>query len=57
MTVPSISGVVRPALESTVAWTPQPDKIIVLSDHGQTQGTTFDQRTGQTLAALVAELW
>ena len=28
----------------------------MLSDHGQTQGATFDQRTGQTLAELVAEL-
>ena len=37
-------------------WAPRPYKIVVLSDHGQTQGATFDQRTGQTLAALVAEL-
>ena len=36
--------------------TPRPYKIVVLSDHGQTQGATFEQRTGQTLAALVAEL-
>ena len=43
-------------IERTAAWTPRPYKIIVLSDHGQTQGATFDQRTGQTLAALVAEL-
>jgi hypothetical protein len=28
----------------------------VLSDHGQTQGATFAQRTGQTLAELVADL-
>ena len=33
-----------------------PYKIVVLSDHGQTQGATFLQRTGQTLAELVAEL-
>ena len=37
-------------------WTPRPYKIVVLSDHGQTQGATFEQRTGQTLAELVAEL-
>jgi uncharacterized membrane protein YvlD (DUF360 family) len=40
----------------TTAYTPRPYKIVVLSDHGQTQGATFEQRTGQTLAALVAEL-
>ena len=28
----------------------------MLSDHGQTQGATFEQRTGHTLAELVAEL-
>ena len=37
-------------------WTPRPYKIVVLSDHGQTQGATFEQRTGQTLAELVAAL-
>jgi hypothetical protein len=37
-------------------WTPRPYKIVVLSDHGQTQGATFEQRTGQTLAELVAVL-
>ncbi len=40
----------------TTRWTPRPYKIVVLSDHGQTQGATFEQRTGQTLAALVADL-
>ena len=30
--------------------------MIVLSDHGQTQGATFVQRTGQSLAELVADL-
>jgi uncharacterized membrane protein YvlD (DUF360 family) len=40
----------------TTKWTPRPYEIVVLSDHGQTQGATFEQRTGQTLAALVAEL-
>ena len=43
-------------IERTATWTPRPYKIVVLSDHGQTQGATFEQRTGQTLAALVAEL-
>ena len=43
-------------IERTSQWTPRPYKIVVLSDHGQTQGATFLQRTGQTLAELVAEL-
>ena len=43
-------------IERTTKWTPRPYKIVVLSDHGQTQGATFEQRTGHTLEALVAEL-
>lgn len=43
-------------IERAATWTPRPYKIVVLSDHGQTQGATFEQRTGQTLAELVAEL-
>ncbi len=43
-------------IERTAQWTPRPYKIVVLSDHGQTQGATFLQRTGQTLAELVGEL-
>lgn len=43
-------------LERTTRWTPRPYRFVVLSDHGQTQGATFDQRCGQTLAELVAEL-
>ncbi len=43
-------------IERTARWTPRPYKIVVLSDHGQTQGATFVQRTGQTLAELVADL-
>ena len=43
-------------IERTTRWAPRPYKIVVLSDHGQTQGATFVQRTGQTLAELVAEL-
>ena len=38
------------------AWAPRPYKIVVLSDHGQTQGATFVQRTGDTLPDLVARL-
>jgi len=43
-------------IERTRLWTPRPYKIVVLSDHGQTQGSTFHQRSGQTLAELVAAL-
>src|SRR3954447_8302914 len=43
-------------IERTRLWTPRPYKIVVLSDHGQTQGSTFRQRCGQTLAELVAAL-
>jgi len=43
-------------IERTRMWTPRPYKIVVLSDHGQTQGPTFQQRCGQTIAELVASL-
>jgi uncharacterized membrane protein YvlD (DUF360 family) len=43
-------------IERVTRWAPRPYKIVVLSDHGQTQGATFVQRTGQTLAELVADL-
>ncbi len=34
-------------------YTPRPYEIVVLSDHGQTQGATFLQRNGYDLAELV----
>jgi uncharacterized membrane protein YvlD (DUF360 family) len=43
-------------IERTTRWTPRPYRIVVLSDHGQTQGATFAQRSGETLAELVARL-
>jgi uncharacterized membrane protein YvlD (DUF360 family) len=43
-------------IERVRRWAPRPYKIVVLSDHGQTQGATFLQRTGKTLAELVADL-
>ncbi len=43
-------------IERTTRWTPRPYKLVVLSDHGQTQGATFAQRSGLTLAELVSEL-
>jgi uncharacterized membrane protein YvlD (DUF360 family) len=36
-------------------YTPRPYELIVLSDHGQTQGATFRQRNGYALADLVNE--
>ena len=35
-------------------YAPRPYHVIVLSDHGQTQGATFKQRNGYTLEDLVA---
>ncbi len=35
---------------------PRPYYVVVLSDHGQTQGSTFEQRYGQTLEELVRSL-
>jgi uncharacterized membrane protein YvlD (DUF360 family) len=35
---------------------PRPYRLVVLSDHGQTQGATFLQRYGETLEALVTRL-
>ena len=35
---------------------PRPYHLVILSDHGQTQGATFAERTGETLAGLVGRL-
>ena len=40
-------------LESVVADAPRPYHLIVLSDHGQSQGATFRQRFGYSLGELV----
>ena len=34
-------------------YAPQPDRLVVLSDHGQTQGATFKQRNGYGLDELI----
>ena len=44
------------ALERIAADTPRPYQIVVLSDHGQSQGATFRQRYGITLEQLVKQL-
>lgn len=43
-------------IERVTRWTPRPYELVVLSDHGQTQGATFEQRTGETLTELVSRL-
>jgi uncharacterized membrane protein YvlD (DUF360 family) len=40
-------------IERARRYAPRPYEIVVLSDHGQTQGATFKQRNGYTLEALV----
>jgi uncharacterized membrane protein YvlD (DUF360 family) len=40
-------------IEHARAYAPRPYEIVVLSDHGQTQGATFLQRNGYTLSDLV----
>jgi uncharacterized membrane protein YvlD (DUF360 family) len=43
-------------IERAVKWSPRPYRIVVLSDHGQTQGASFADRFGETLAEVVARL-
>jgi len=40
-------------IAAAARYAPRPYEIVVLSDHGQTQGATFLQRNGYTLAELV----
>jgi len=41
-------------IASAVRYAPRPYELVVLSDHGQSQGATFLQRYGETLEQLVA---
>ena len=43
-------------IEAIAAVAPRRYHIVVLSDHGQSQGTTFADRYGEDLASLVAKL-
>jgi uncharacterized membrane protein YvlD (DUF360 family) len=43
-------------IERAVRWAPRPYRLVVLSDHGQTQGATFTDRAGESLADMVARL-
>ena len=42
-------------LERATAQSPRPYHLVVLSDHGQTQGAPFRQRYGETLEHVVSE--
>jgi uncharacterized membrane protein YvlD (DUF360 family) len=42
--------------ERATNWTPRPYRIVVLSDHGQTQGAAFADRYGESLVELVGRL-
>jgi uncharacterized membrane protein YvlD (DUF360 family) len=37
-------------IERSFAWAPRPYRLVVLSDHGQTQGPTFEDRFGECAA-------
>ncbi|GAA2399753.1 membrane protein [Catellatospora methionotrophica] len=54
----SLDGIdwVLGTLEKLAAAAPRPYHLVVLSDHGQSQGATFLQRYGMTLEALVRRL-
>lgn len=43
-------------LLTTLTEAPRPYYLVVLADHGQTQGATFEQRYGETLDAVVQRL-
>lgn len=43
-------------LLTTLADAPRPYFVVVLADHGQTQGATFEQRYGETLDEVVRSL-
>jgi hypothetical protein len=43
-------------IQRSFQWAPRPYELVVLSDHGQTQGATFEQRHGETLTDLVGRL-
>ena len=44
------------ASTASLQWAPRPYHLVVLSDHGQTQGAPFHELAGETLAELVGRL-
>lgn len=43
-------------IERSFRWAPRPYHLVVLSDHGQTQGLPFAERHGESLADVVGRL-
>ena len=43
-------------IERARLWAPRPYELVVLSDHGQTQGPPFEERFGESLDQLVERL-
>lgn len=43
-------------VERALAWAPRPYRIVVLSDHGQTQGPSFEGHFGESFEGLVERL-
>lgn len=43
-------------IERAFRWAPRPYRMVLLADHGQTQGETFAQRNAETLVDLVQRL-
>jgi len=43
-------------IERAIRWAPRPYHIVVLSDHGQTQGEPFAHKYGESLESIVARL-
>ncbi len=43
-------------IERALRWAPRPYHLVVLSDHGQTQGATFKERTGESLSDFVGRV-
>src|SRR6478609_3726462 len=43
-------------IAAAAAFAPRPYRLVVLSDHGQSQGATFLQRYGETLEDVVRRL-
>ena len=43
-------------IERAIRWAPRPYHIVVLSDHGQTQGEPFAHKYGESLESIVSRL-
>ena len=43
-------------INNALKYAPRPYKIVVLSDHGQTEGATFEQRNGHSLQDFISKI-